>query len=202
MISPQSRLLPHCLKRPSSASLQLGFSLVEVIVTLSIVTIITTLVMFRYGSFNSAVLLKNQAYEIALDIREAQVFAISVRGNTSQFREEYGVYFSLAANENKQYVFWQDIGADSNPQYDDSSEEINTTNLDNRFSVVGICLDDAPSPCSPNTVSISFARPNFDAVIVRGGTRYQTAEIIIAPDNDPSFTRSIFITSTGQITVE
>jgi len=159
--------------------------------------------MFRYGSFNSAVLLKNQAFEIALDIREAQVFAISVRGNTSQFREEYGVYFSLAANENKQYVFWQDDGTTFNPRYDPPFEEINTITLDNRFSVVDICLNDAPTPCNTDAVSISFARPNFDATIVSDtGFVAQTAQIIIAPDNDLSFTRSIYITSTGQITVE
>lgn len=196
----RSILLRNCW---TSSSKQQGFSLIEVLITLAIISILTALVMVRYGSFNSAVLLKNQAFEIALDLRETQVFSISVRGESNEFREEYGVYFNTNSSTDQEYIFWQDAGSAAVPRYN-SGEEIQTILLDDRFEIIDMCVNGATAPCGAvNPIHISFARPNFDAKMRdNAGNVYETVEIIIAPVADTSITRSVFVTSTGQITVE
>jgi prepilin-type N-terminal cleavage/methylation domain-containing protein len=189
-----------------------GFSLVEVIITMAIISILTALVMVRYGAFDSAVLLKNQAFEIALDVRDAQVQAISVRNQaegSTEFREEYGVRFSTARND--EYIIWQDNNdngtpADPNdpPRWHGSptDETLLTIPLDERFEISEICFDGS-CPTSATGVDISFRRPNFDAMIRRdSGSEHNQVDIVITSLRDPGNTRRVIITSTGQITVQ
>tara|TARA_B100000745_G_scaffold258386_1_gene181579 strand:- start:130 stop:705 length:576 start_codon:yes stop_codon:yes gene_type:complete len=191
------------LYRGSKVASHSGFTLLEVLITLAIISILTVLVMVRYGSFNSAVLLKNQAFELALDLREAQVYAISVRGDGSEFREEYGIYVNQDSSNNQQYIFWQDSQSAPVPAYN-AGEELATIPLDNRFYISEICYDSDVSSCqSASLLHISFARPNFDATLrLPGGSEASSARILISPVDDPSIYRSVYITSTGLITVE
>lgn len=193
--------------------------------TIAIIGLITTLVMVRYSSFNSAVLLKNQAYEIALDIREAQVFAISVRGAGNQFREEYGLFFNHAQPD--EYIFWLDNDANTGnvPQLpprlhrvpavsEENDETIELRKFDNRFELIDICVNndsecrseqDLSSSNRLRAVHMSFARPDFDASFQVNGLSASTIQdirLIIAPTNDPTITRSVVVTAAGQITVE
>lgn len=193
------------LFRGSNQGTASGFSLVEILITLAIISLLTALVMTRYGAFNSAVLLKNQAYELALDLREAQVYAISARGTSNEFREEYGIYVSTGGTMNQRYFFWQDNGTDVNPRYENGTDALlQEMNLDNRFYIRDICVDSTVASCtSISTLSISFARPNFDAKLVRGtGAVVQTARIVISPVAEPTTYRTVYVTSTGLITVE
>lgn len=180
-----------------------GFSIIEVIVSMAIISVITTMVMVRYSSFNSSSLLRNQAYEIALDIREAQVFATSIRSDSNEFREEYGVRFDTTAGETQQYTFWRDIGTDEPPVFN-SGEALNVLGLDSRFAVYAICFNGAAvGSCSATTADISFRRPNFDALIIQDGSfQAETVTLYIAPTGETSPFRTVTITQTGQITVD
>ena len=180
---------------------------------MAIITLLTTLVMVRYGAFNSAVLLKNQAYEIALDIRDTQVRAVSVRSDGNEFREEYGLFFSRRSvptqgATNQQYVFWQDNGATTPAIYQSGPDtELGVITLDSRFFIKDIyvnCTQADYSGCTATSeLNVAFARPNFDAVLTRGnGSSVNSAHIVIAAENEPAVTRAVYITSTGLITVE
>lgn len=67
--------------------------------------ILTAIVVFNYGNFNNNVIMTNLAYEVALEIRQAQVYSLGVRsagatpGASSDVRDafdtRYGVYFDL-----------------------------------------------------------------------------------------------------------
>lgn len=183
------------------ASKEKGFTLIELLITIAIIGIVTGMMLARYGSFNSVVLLKNQAYEVALDLREAQTYALSVRNpviaQTVSY-EEYGIYFNLNAPQT--YVFFQDDdGISPAVPYYDSAELLALRYLDSRFRIVQLCVG---SNCSITNLTISFGRPNFDAEIRSGSAVYNDARITIASVTDPTYTRSISVSVTGQITVQ
>ena len=66
-----------------------GFTLVELLVTISIFVILTGVVLFNSNSFDSTVLLNNFGYDIALTIKQAQSFGVNVReDNTGNFSSD------------------------------------------------------------------------------------------------------------------
>ena len=185
-----------------------GFSLIELMVTITIVVLVTGIVLFRYSSFNSAVLLNSQAYFVAFDLREAQSLAISVRGRGDEFREEYGIYFDISTPN--RYLLFQDEGGLSLPQYDEG-EEINAPYvIDPRFTIVDLCatpsgtgVESCYSEGGPATISVSFARPDFDAVMYGEGIgELSSAKIVLGVSNDDSFRKVVEVTSAGQIAVQ
>jgi len=196
-----------------------GFTLIELMVTLGIVVLATGLVMIRYASFNSSVLLTSLAYEVAFDLRETQSLAISVRGNQSIFRQEYGMHFD--ASSPNQYILMQDSNGGSNDQdlktgapfirYDQGEMIGNPIIIDPRFTMVDLCATSMGGGrvCYtqnnyPRFITIAFARPDFDAIMHGDGIgQLRSAEIIFGPGNGESaITRSVVVNANGQISVD
>lgn len=194
-----------------------GFSILEVMITAGIIGAITAVVVINYGSFNNTVLLKNQVYEIALDIREAQIYAVSVRGQDNEFREDYGIYFNVDTPQ--QYIFFQDtdeatVGGQNVAYYDaDAGEMVGSPQLiDSRFEISRICVNIVSSSADscPNTVSdlsVSFRRPDFDAQFASesgsGLGLIDNARIELVNTQGPNTsTRTIVITNVGQVKIE
>lgn len=169
-----------------------GFSILEVLITAAIIGIITGLVTFKYGSFNNLILLKNQAYQIALELREAQTRSLSVTGSGSAFRQPYGIYFATAQSD--RYLIFRDV--DSNGYYGSGDTVVETRRLDSRFRISRLCN---ASNCSLTTLSITFRRPNFDAIMNNG--TIADGRIEVATVNDTG-TRLVTVNAAGQITVE
>ena len=57
-----------------------GFTLIELIVSVAIFVFMTALVVAKYGNFNQSVLMTDLAYDIALTLRTAQTYGVSVQG--------------------------------------------------------------------------------------------------------------------------
>ena len=89
-----------------------GFTIVEMLVVMGIFSILTAVTVWNYGKFNNSIILTNMAYEIALEIREAQVFSLGVRGANSgggiynDFDTRYGVLFEEGE---KNFIFFTDL---------------------------------------------------------------------------------------------
>lgn len=178
---------------------QKGFTLVELLVSITIFSVITTMAVFSNSQFNSSVLLTNLAYEIAISVRQAQVYGVTVRKNASGgFDSAYGIHFDLATPS--KYVLFEDKApqdhiCDSNECLQANVVEVFNIQKGNRISK--ICVD---STCSTSgTLDVSFVRPNPDAFIRRDGqaTRYNKAEICVSSISGSK--RKVVVEETGQI---
>lgn len=171
---------------------QQGFSILEVLITAAIIGVITGIVTLRYGSFNNLILLKNQAYQVALDLRETQTRSLSVTGSESDsFRRPYGIYFALAQPD--RYVVFRDSNQNG---FFNAGEDLETRRIDSRFALTALCNG---SDCSLSTLAVTFRRPNFDAIMNNGDvTDGQVKLMTTAGDS----TRVVNINAAGQITVD
>ncbi len=190
-----------------------GFGLVELMVSISIMTLVSTVILVKNRSFNNALLLRNQAYEIAFSLRQAQLMAVSgTKEIGASSRNTYGVHFSLnndSANSiNRQYrMFRDDQGAVS--FYDAGDVTIGTVGtIDNNY-IIDITNSAGNAASMPDTLSITFTRPNFDAKFITstgGATLASPVYLKVMPKNATGYNtvpyRLIEITRTGQITVK
>lgn len=194
-------------KYPAAA----GFGLIELMVAISIMVIVLSIVMSRQDAFNGAILLRNQAYEIALAAREVQLSAVSASGATGDFRNEYGLYFDTTGGWDSSYQVYRDsvTGSDDNGVYDTGEEVGGRSQLDERFEIRELRIIDGSGPSTVGYVSVVFVRPNFDAIVYdTTGTIVPgaTVEIDVArrgvSGTGPGVVRTIEVTSTGQIAVQ
>src|SRR3989344_1409035 len=64
----------HSLKTQNSKLKTKGFTLIELLVVSAIVVMLATVILSSHGKFGGQVLLQNFAYDVALSIRQAQVY--------------------------------------------------------------------------------------------------------------------------------
>jgi len=148
-----------------------GFTLVELLIVIAITALISTVVAVRFSSFDSTILLKNLAYEIAVSLRETQVYSLSVLGTNPSFDYPYGMSFEPGS---KEYTFFQypDSDPDVTPQYSNSDYALNTFTIGRSLKVVDVCVfENNTEHCSDeiSRLDISFRRPDFDALIFADG---------------------------------
>jgi len=177
--------------------------MVELLVSIGIVVLVLSVVVTRQDAFNGAVLLRGQAYDIALAIREIQLGSVSAASDGSGgFRSVQGVYFDK--DNNQQYRIFRDA---NNNNFWDPNEDMGFSGLlDPRFELREILLGTE----SPDELSIVFKRPNFDAIFVTGpGTESSEQSVVIRVSvrgaEDLGICgedfRDIEVTATGQIAV-
>ncbi len=82
----------HILRTPPAPVR--GFTLVEMMVVLSIMVIITTISLLGQSTFNRSMVLTDIAYTVAFSIREAQALGISSRRQGTVLDAGYGVHFN------------------------------------------------------------------------------------------------------------
>ena len=174
-----------------------GFTMAELIMVIAIFGILSAVTVYNYGKFNANIIMTNMAYEIALSIREAQVYSLGVRGSGGNFNTKYGVYFDSDNGQN--FIFFADN--DLNKKCDDKTnpsaivncsiqecvdsprnecESLNT--LTRGINVIKICvsglgldvMDFDNGNCGGNAVStekatVTFERPNQDAFVYNMG---------------------------------
>ena len=181
--------LPHISSRGSHTHTR-GFTIVELVVSISIVTMITTFVFVRYTVFDSTVLLKGVAYDIALLLRESQIKSISAQrsvGGNASFDFPFGITFK--PNSKLYTVFQYASGSPlSLPRYDrdeaipdeDADPDPGAVNGTDYASVVqanvigrtmlvsDICVSEGNTEtCSSGglqRLDVSFRRPEYRAI--------------------------------------
>jgi prepilin-type N-terminal cleavage/methylation domain-containing protein len=176
-----------------------GFGLVELMVSMSIMALVSAVIITRQSSFNGAVLLRNQAYEVAFALREAQLLAVS---GGDELVRRYGVYFNSNPATQHQYILFRD--SDEDGRYDTGEQIGLTGKLDTRFEIREAFVDTT----SHGEMVILFERPNFDAKYYNS-TGVQQVDNVAYIDvsrtgvtgNEVGTVRRVEVSNTGQISV-
>lgn len=202
---------------------QKGFTILEMIVALTIFGIMSALVLSKYGSFNQDVILTNLAYDVALNIRNAQSYGLNVKSavrdqnafdvsdNPLYSGGAYGVHFDMA-NPTKFILFIDKplFGTITGIYQNSSNSDLSVTNIQKRSFISNICVSKGTS-CSSGVgnivdhvqvLDITFRRPDPNAIIKIGGASnvtYNSAEITLQAIDGT--TKKVLVNSTGQISV-
>jgi prepilin-type N-terminal cleavage/methylation domain-containing protein len=81
------------LSSAGGAKARRAFTLIELMVVLTIIIIMTTIVLTSQSSFNKTLILANTAYDIALTLRSAQTYGVGSRTSGTTANVGYGVHF-------------------------------------------------------------------------------------------------------------
>lgn len=187
-----------------------GFTLVEMIAVLAIFSIMTSIVLFNYNKFTSDTVLTNMAYEVALSVREAQIYGVSVRNpdgvSGEDFSKPYGIHFPKVTGGSSSYFLFADAESTPNGTYAGSTctpgsgECVQAYTLQRNVKITDMRAGpDCSEPLTNGqSLSVSFRRPNPEPLF--NGAKDKTfAEITLtAPDGA---TRYVVVSNNGQIYV-
>ncbi len=195
-----------------------GFTLIELIVSMAIMAAILSVVVFNFAKNSNMTTLTTIAYDVALTLRQAQIYGISVKNSaepnaTAEFNAGYGVHFNTDSNS---YITFKDNPAADgthNGLYNDNSSDctaasdkgecIEQVPIQQGYGVGKICTT-TPGDCSASTVDITFLRPDTKAKIIFNGTGglQPEAQIYLQSTGNNPITKIIDVQSTGQISVQ
>ncbi|MDB5204678.1 MAG: hypothetical protein JWP09_706 [Candidatus Taylorbacteria bacterium] len=174
-----------------------GFSLIELIITVSIMLIVTSAVLFRQSKFSSDVLITDVAYEVALSVRDAAVSGLSSKASsTIPYKSGYGVHFEPGTDGGNPNSFINFVDVSETPildpvtddskifdyYYTAQSDQNQTGGVDSVDKVIQLtqgqtikqyCAKaDGGWVCGPDSsghvLNIVYVRPNPDAHITMG----------------------------------
>lgn len=200
-----------------------GFTIIELLVVAIIIVLITAFVLFRQQGFNSSTLLRSLSYSVALSVRQAQVYGVSVRESSigsGSFAQGYGVHFGNSGLvDDSHYLIFADING--NGQYG-AGEELPRFTVGNGrasdYRISNYCAHSITSgdQCFAGTgtaitsLTIYFRRPNPDACFATSQSSGACAPSA-TPVYDYAYielqsvgtadVRTVKVTSTGQIEV-
>lgn len=195
--------------------MQQGFTMFELMITISIMVIISALVLVNFPGFNRQVAIEHAAQEVSLALRAAQARALAVQKflPTGQFPQGYGVYFDR--NNPTQYIIFADLcqicqeGEAGYGVYD-GGEEVDTITLARPLEINDIFAKEKTGlKINLQILSIVYYRP--DPVIVMHGIDtggiltnlgVGDAEIVLGSTDGATSLRKIVAWTTGQVSVE
>ena len=163
-----------------------GFTLIEFIVIISIFAIMAAVALFNFTGFRNDVGLNNLAHDIALEIRQAQVFGWSTLGADNQsgvvldsvtgnpVHVVQGVYFPYDAGSNSYahsfILYTKAIGA--------------TTNSFDPNSTADTTVDTIVIQGTNKIEAIAYAATSSDLKIVNHTVPTSGIDVVTAPAND------------------
>lgn len=205
---------------PSFNTRNRGFTLTELLVSLSIVTIILTVVVRSQSGYTEQAALTQYADGIATLAAEAQSYGNAVKEvstGSANFSAPYGFSASvLAAGDETNLIFFADLN--DNTAYDGTAdcatgpgeECLEKTVLERGNRVQEICtVTGSGEDCgTPKRADVSYKRPSLTpriTVFNSGGTSYAVPGLLgvrIRLVSAGGATRSALIYKSGQISVQ
>ncbi len=182
-----------------------GFTLIELLAVTGVMVFVTSVILANNTRFGGAVLLQNLAYDIALTVRQAQTYGISVfRFGEEEFSFAYGVHFNPSTPTN--FLIFADA-VSANGLYDGCvgavCELVESTNISQGYRVSDVCVTaSSVETCGHSALDVTFKRPEPDAYIRADSlsTLFEKARVVVrSPRGD---LRSVVIETNGQISVQ
>ncbi len=194
-----------------------GFTLIELLVSIGIFFIITALVFVNQQRFGGTILLTNLAYDVALTIRQAQVYGISTKVSAgNSFSHGYGIHFA----GNDSFILFVDLDnsdsyiTPSGPPSDDGTKcfagteclnfyKVSKGNTISRFCGRNDCSGAGVSDLA--SLDIIFYRPFPEPNPIRGFKQngasqdYNDASIILT--SPQGLTKTVTVLKSGQISI-
>lgn len=140
-----------------------AFTLIEILITIAIIIIFTTLTVVSFGPGRQNLALIRSAYKLSQDIRRTCEMALSSKEFQGSIPKKYGLYFERDSNS---YILFVDMNG--NNQYEEA-EKIEEIFLESKVKI---------SSLSFNPLTITFEPP--DPLIFISGE--DKAEIILSSE--------------------
>ena len=164
-----------------------GFSLAELVVSLSIIAIISSIIVTNFHGFGRSGSVQMSAQFLANSVREAQNNALSLKEvSGSPPAGGWGIYFNIANPD--QYILFGD--ADYPPDGYDPGEEVRIEKFQRGIKLIGI---------TGGFASVVFTPPNPDIYIkVDAGPLIGSLPVSIGVDGN---NRTIIINKFGLVDI-
>ncbi len=188
---------------------------VELIVVLSIFSIMAGVSIANYDKFEARIHVRNYANDIASQIAQAQKWAqggeIPLNFNSLGWIPSYGIYFDKKTHKDSFIYFvdkpTQDKLYNTNSACGNSVDPATTECLEKFKITKGIIIEDFTSNSSGNAscpigddLHIVFTRSSSDISIISGGCSFSSVEIVIKSPKGISST--IEVNSSGRIQIK
>ena len=196
---------PHLLRinyhlfRRSQSFKGAGFTIIEMMVTLSIITLLTVMVLAYSRQSESVTNLIRDSDKLVYELRRAQNLAMLTLQPTTTIGAApaasicgWGIYFNKGAlpqTPQTQYILFSDFCDTGNKRQYDSGEDFETVNL-----LKGVEISET------NIFSVAFVPP--EPQVKFNPSLSGDALITMCLETDPSNCFTIHITSAGQISKE
>jgi len=189
------------MKNERSLELEKGFTVVEVLVSASIIALIASLILANYPRFNEALAVRQVAEQIASATRLVQAYGLSVKefGTGSDIFPGYGIYFQSASPAS--YIIFADVDADF--QYDGVSERVKEIAVETSSRIYDLCgnvKNNPPGDCGLLDLSAIYLRPYPSVSLKSGASSYSDIEIIVR--SPKGMTKTIILWQGGQVSIE
>lgn len=197
----------------------MGFTFVEMIVTIAIMSVVGSMIFFRFPLLKHSIFLQQAARSLAFALRNAESRAVNVSLACGTANcNNYGIFATPATSDtmpsdgvpdNEQFILFTD--RDNNGRFDPGAGGCggiaDECILKYRFTnKVSITLIQSPSPLTPqpNGLSILYKRPD-PTVEIRNNTALLTnigPFIITIQQSGYSDVKTIRVWRTGQISIQ
>lgn len=191
-----------------------GFTLIEFVVIISIFAIMASVALFNFKGFQNNVAINNVAHDIALVIRQAQVFGWATQTDTlndsiqldpntkNPLRYPSGVYFPYTNGFDESFILYKKVGQ-TDPafaNYQTTDQLIDTILLQGTSRIVAIGYGETVADVALNDdrelhsgiarisegFSVAFSRPYPEAMFFTdsGALNTQYVAIYVASENN------------------